>query len=212
MISLKKSFEYENYLKGLYSEACMLLRDSSFMTVTKAEHYIHSVNKEEEDKVEEITSSIKNSYNFITPNQLIDFVVYINNERKRLAEAVALAKTNEPLNQYDVLIKRNTSDRELLSILDIINKIKGKEDISEGYGRKFNNDGEQVEYSYDVKKITTINFDRNKTKTLAFKLRSVCNYTSEKIDVLLLKNTVDFDTVFEVGESFEDAFERYLNK
>lgn len=212
MISLKKSFEYKNYFKNLFNECCSLLIDDSFMTKTIEEHYINKVNKDEDDKVENIISLKRNIYSFITPNQLIDFVIYINNECNRLSEAITAAKTREPLSRYDTLITKNSQDRDLLYSISATNKIKSKEEFSVGSGRKFNIDGEQVTYDYDVKRIKTIDFDRNETKKLALKLRSECNSTSEAIDLLLVQNLVEFDTIFETGESFEEAFERYLNK
>lgn len=207
--SLKKSFEYKNYLKQLFNNAIVLLQNESFMTKTKVYHYINRVNKEEEDKVEEKDSVIRSTCSYINPNGLISFTVFIKDTITRLDDAIVDAKY---IKDYDALVSQNIINRELLSALCHANAFKSKEKQSSAYGRKFNNDGEQVEYAYDTKEVSTIDFNRNYTKYLAASIRAKCNAVSEKIDeIAVMPNTVDFETIFEIGESFEEAYERYVN-
>ena len=210
--SLKKSFEYKNYLKELFNNAVSLLQNESFMTKTKVYHYINRVNKEEEDKVEENDSVIRSTHSYISPNGLISFTVFIRDTITRLDDAIVNAKTKTYIKDYDALVSQNIINRELLSALCYANTFKSKEKQSSAYGRKFNNDGEQVEYVYDTKEVTAIDFNRNYTKSLAASIRAKCNAVSEKIDeIAVMPNTVDFETMFEIGESFEEAYERYSN-
>lgn len=211
--SLKKSFEYKNYLKQLFNNAIGLLQNESFMTKTKVYHYINRANKEEEDKVEENDSEIRSRYNYISPNNLILFTVFVRDTITSLDDAIANAKTKTYIKDYDAFVSQNIINRELLSTLCYANNtFKSKEKQSSAYGRKFNNDGEQVEYVYDTKEVTAIDFNRNYTKSLAASIRAKCNSVSEKIDeIAVMPNTVDFETMFEIGESFEEAYERYVN-
>ncbi len=207
--SLKKSFEYKNYLKQLFNNAIGLLQNESFMTKSKVYHYISQANKEEEDKVEENDNAIRSTYSYISPNDLISFTIFIRDTITRLGDAIVDAKY---IKDYDALVSQNIINRELLAALCYANAFKSKEKHSLAYGRKFNNDGEQVEYAYDTKEVSTIDFNRNYTKYLAASIRAKCNAVSEKIDeIAVMPNTVDFETIFEIGESFEEAYERYVN-
>ena len=207
--SLKKSFEYKNYLKQLFNNAIGLLQNESFMTKSKVYHYIGQANKEEEDKVEENDNAIRSTYSYISPNDLISFTIFIRDTITRLGDAIVDAKY---IKDYDALVSQNIINRELLAALCYANAFKSKEKHSLAYGRKFNNDGEQVEYAYDTKEVSTIDFNRNYTKYLAASIRAKCNAVSEKIDeIAVMPNTVDFETIFEIGESFEEAYERYVN-
>ena len=210
--SLKKSFEYKNYLKQLFNNTVGLLQNESFMTKSKVYHYISQANKEEEDKVEENDSAIRSTYSYISPNDLILFTIFIRDTITRLDDAIVDAKTKTYIKDYDALVSQNIINRELLAALCYANAFKSKEKHSLAYGRKFNNDGEQVEYAYDTKEVSTIDFNRNYTKSLAASIRAKCNAVSEKIDeIAVMPNTVDFETIFEIGESFEEAYERYVN-
>lgn len=210
--SLKKSFEYKNYLKELFSTAIGLMQNERFMTKTTIYHYISRVNKDEEDRVEEYNDPLRDTYNYINPNELIVFVSFIRDTMVRLDYAITVAKNTERVKHYDDLVSKNIINRRLLETLGYTNGFKSKEKPSSEYGRKFNNDGEQVEYKYDTKEVTTIDFDRNHTKSLAASIRKECNMVSEKIDeIAVMPETVPFTTIFEVGESFEEAYERYVN-
>ena len=207
MISLKKSFEYQNYLDELQRCATNLL-GSNFMVTVNRHHFINAVNHEAEDKVETIEDSKKSEYSFITPNQLVGFAQYIMNERTRLSAAIATAKHNG--SDYDLLIAQNSERRKMLFTFEQLISIKGGERKSKWTAYKFNVDGEQTSYEYDIKDVTTIDFDRNNVKAIVSKLRKECQYVSEKLDHILVMREVDFESIFEIGDYFEEAVTKYL--
>ena len=73
-----------------------------------------------------------------------------------------------------------------------------------GTGYRFNNEGNQVAYRCDVKRVVTINFDRNK-------IRKLCGDLSRKADEV--SNALDGALVnahFDVNDTFAEVFEDYL--
>ena len=81
-----------------------------------------------------------------------------------------------------------------------------------GTGYRFNNEGNQVSYRCDVKRVTTINYDRNVIRRELSKLNKASDETSAKLDLCLVTSTVDYEPPFDVNDSFADAFERFMEK
>ena len=207
MITLKKSFELQNYFKELQTTAINLLC-SDFMILTKRYHFIKDANSEAEDKEEVIESLQRDKYN-VTPNQLIDFSIYIMNERTRLHDAIAKAKHSGEYD-FDSLIAQNSERRQLLNVFKMVCNMKSKESRGVGRGNKFNVNGEQISYTYETKDVVTIDFDRNKVKGILSNLRKQCDNVSDEIDKILITREVDFNTVFEAGDDFDDAVTKFL--
>lgn len=201
MITLKKSFELHNYLKSLFDEGLSILSCSDNITVSKQEHMRNKVYSEAED---EITIKAKKvDYDF-SINDLINFVCVVQTEMETLTTAINKAKHyNEK--DFDGMITINNRKRELLHRLLNMASVKPKENILQGYSVKFNEEGNQVTYCYDIKEVTTIDFDRNKVKAIASKLRKELDETSTNIDMMQLETMVDFKSKFEIGDSIEDC-------
>lgn len=201
MITLKKSFELQNYLKSLFDEALSILGYSDNVTVSTQEHMRKKVYSEAED--ETITKPKRMECDF-SINDLIDFVCTVQAEMENLTTAINEAK-HQDKKDFDGMITINNRKRELLQRLLNMANIKPKENILSGRSVKFNEEGNQVTYCYDIKEVTTIDFDRNKVKAIASKLRKELDETSTTIDVMQLETMVDFESKFEIGDSLEDC-------
>ena len=81
-----------------------------------------------------------------------------------------------------------------------------------GTGYRFNAEGNQISYRCDVKRVTTINYDRNVIRRELGKLNKASDETSAKLDLCLVTSTVDYEPPFDVNDSFADAFERFMEK
>ena len=64
-------------------------------------------------------------------------------------------------------------------------------------------------YRCDVKRVTTINYDRNVIRAELGKLNMLADETSTKIDRCLVTSKVDYEPPFDVNSSFAEAFEAY---
>ena len=81
-----------------------------------------------------------------------------------------------------------------------------------GTGYRFNAEGNQISYRCDVRRVTTINYDRNVIRRELSKLNKASDETSAKLDLCLVTSTVDYEPPFDVNGSFADAFKRFMEK
>ena len=79
-----------------------------------------------------------------------------------------------------------------------------------GTGYRFNAEGNQISYCCDVKRVTTINYDRKVIRSALTKLNQQADETSNRIDLCLVTSKVDYAPPFDVNASFAEAFETYL--
>ena len=201
MITLKKSFELQNYLKYLFDEALLILSCSDNITISTQEHMRKKVYSQAENEI--IIKPKRMDCDF-SINDLIGFVCVVQEEMEKLTIAINQAKHNDK-KDFDGMITINNRKRELLQRLLSMANIKSKENILSGRSVKFNEEGNQVTYCYDIKEVTTIDFDRNKVKAIASKLRKELDETSTAIDIMQLETMVNFESKFEIGDSLEDC-------
>ena len=79
-----------------------------------------------------------------------------------------------------------------------------------GTDYKFNNDGEQVAYHYDVEVTKEDAYDRAEAKRIMRECKSLADKTSSMIDGALVNTAVSFRPSFNVNDSFEDNMELWL--
>ncbi len=65
-------------------------------------------------------------------------------------------------------------------------------------------------YKCDVRKITTINYDRNVVRSLVKDLDAKADTVSGDIDRCVVNACVDYSAPFDVNASFGDIFETWL--
>lgn len=208
MITLKKSFELQNYMKGLLNSALLALAFADNITITKQEHMRKKSYENGEDEIIIKPKRPDFSYEVM---ELVDFTCHIQNTMDELTAAINDAK-HSGLKDYDGMISINNRKHTLLNRLNTMAAIKPSEVIKSGQGWKFNGEGNQVSYSYDIKETTTIDFDRNVVKAIISRLRKEVDKTSAEIDLMQLETMVDFNTIYEIGDSLEDAVEKYKER
>ena len=67
-----------------------------------------------------------------------------------------------------------------------------------------------ISYCCDVKRVTTINYDRKVIHAALSKLNRQADETSNRLDLCLVTSKVDYTVPFDVNASFAEAFEIYL--
>ena len=81
-----------------------------------------------------------------------------------------------------------------------------------GTGYCFNNEGNQVSYRCDVKRVTTIHFDRNKIRGMAAALSKRADEISMSLDKCLVNTEVSYEPPFDMNDSFEDILSDFIEK
>ena len=80
-----------------------------------------------------------------------------------------------------------------------------------GVGYRFNAEGNQVSYKCPVKKVVTINFDRNKLRKMLSDLDKKSDSVSVELDKCLINYEINYEPPFDVNDSFANVFEKYLS-
>ena len=205
---LKEAFRYQNYLSRLIDEAIDYLTTTSNVTITKQEHLKSKSNSDAEDEVVIVDKCSDIEYK---PNQVIDFLLDVLNEKEKLSDAINKAKLNTEIN-IDSSIAINKEKQRIISIFDRLSKIRSGERIRNDSDYKFNAEGNQVSYYYEVKETTTIDFDRNKVKGIVKRLRRESDNTSNELDRVQVTLEVDYSPTYEINDDFEDSLEIFVNK
>lgn len=197
---LKEGFRYQNYLSLLLSQAMNYLSCESYITTTIQSHNRTKVNPDAQD--EKIT--IQKPYNVIfEPNDLIDFVVKVIEEKEKLSNAIAESKRTLEFD-IDAAMSINKMKQEFIQTLRRMAVIKSTELEKEGTSYKFNNDGDQVSYRYPVKEVKTIDYDRNTVKSLISKFKKETDKISTERDRIDIMTEVNYDPIWEVDTPLED--------
>ena len=197
---LKEAFRYQNYLSLLLSQAMNYLSCESYITTTIQSHNRTKVNPDAQD--EKIT--IQKPYNVIfEPNDLIDFVVKVIEEKEKLSNAIAESKRTLEFD-IDAAMSINKMKQEFIQTLRRMTSIKSTESEKEGTSYKFNNDGDQVSYRYPVKEVKAIDYNRNTVKGLISKYKKETDQISTTRDRIDIMTDVDYTPVWEVDTPLED--------
>ncbi len=206
MITLKKSFEMQNYLKNLLDKALTALSYNDNITQTTQEHLRQKSYTGGENEI--IVKPKRPDFTYDVMN-LVDFACDVQSQIELLT--VEINKAKHSLGKdYDGMIAINNQKRTLLNRLNAMAGIKPSESIKTGQAWKFNEEGNQVSYSYDIKEVVTIDFDRNAIKAIISRLRKELDDNSTAIDVMQLETLVDFESIYEIGDGLEDAVQKFL--
>lgn len=122
MITLKKSFELQNYLKNLYDSALIMLGQVDNITTTTQEHMRKKAYDAAEDETIIKPKRADFTYNVM---DLVDFASEVQSEINMLTIAINQAK-HSSVRDFDSMIAINNSKRRLLSRLNYMAAINPK--------------------------------------------------------------------------------------
>ena len=199
-MNLKESYRYANYLDGLLSTAYTYLRNKGFVTTTVEEHLRKQSNPDVENETIEVQKPFDVDFK---PNDVIDFVVKVIEEKEKLSDAIAEAKSTTEIN-IDNAISMNKKKQAFVSVLNGIADIKPSEIKTTSKSYKFDINGEQKPYVYDVNRKTSIDFDRTDVRNLIKKYLKETDEISTKLDLIEITTQVDFIPVFDINSKFEE--------
>lgn len=203
-MNLKEAYRYANHLSNLLDDSYVYLRTNRFVTTTTQTHLRKKVNADATDEVIEVPKPYDVDF---TANDVIDFVVKLIDEKEKLSYAITKAKATTEIN-IDSAISMNKTKQGFVSVLNTMAAIKPSNTIVQGSDYKFNSDGNQVKYVYNIKQNMSIDFDRNDVKGLIKKYNKMCDEVSAKLDEIEINTIVDFDPLFDLSDSFEDLVTR----
>ena len=199
-MNLKESYRYANYLDDLLSTAYTYLRNKGFVTTVVEEHLRKQSNPDVENETIEVQKPFDVEF---LPNDVIDFVVKVIEEKDKLSDAIAEAKSTTEIN-IDNAISMNKRKQTFVSVLNGIADIKPSEIKTTSKSYKFDINGEQKPYVYDVNRKTSIDFDRTDVRNLIKKYLKETDEISAKLDLIEITTQVDFTPTWDINEKFEE--------
>lgn len=207
-MNLKEAFRCQNKLQSLMYDAEEILRNRANITKVTSTNLRHKVMPEMTDEtVVEIPESEYSGR--ITDVAL--FLVFLLEEKTALAAAIRKSKDQLDIDM-DSETGLNSARQRIAGIFRTMNSLRASEQTiaNGGTGYRFNADRNQVTYRCDVRRVTSINFDRNVIRAELGKLDRAADEMSAKLDLCTVTAAVDYAPPFDVNADFADAFETYL--
>ena len=200
-MNLRESFQYMNFLDGKLEEIEWKLRDTKNVVTIKETHMKSASNPNFQDEDKTIEPDIE-----FEAVQLIDFMDVIMKEKTELSKAIHEAKNKAEVN-LDHAISSNKAKQKQAIILKRLIDLKTKEEERRETAYMINNEGNQVPFYYPVKRVATINYDRNKVKARYKAIKKECDEMSTLIDKIQINTEVVFDPKWDVSDTLEDMLE-----
>lgn len=208
-MNLKEAFRFQNKLGALMDEAQnILILDSN---ITKVENTFLRRKVFEGAENETVVDTPPTEFaDRIT--ELVSFLVYLMAQREALCKAIHAAKNSLPIDM-DSEVGLNAKRQEIARALKRMADVRNSEVVINdgGTGYRFNQEGNQVTYRCDVKRVTTINFDRKAVRNAAAELTRKADAVSSELDRCLVNSTVSYEAPFDVNDSFAEIFTTFAD-
>ena len=205
-MNLKEAFRYQNKLQRLMEEAEDILHRERNVVKVEQTALLHKVNP---DAADETTLEPADT---VYAEQITDIAVllmFLLGERERLSGAIRKAKQSMDMD-FDGEVSLNTRRQEIAGIFRSMAQLRSSEALipNGGIGYKFNAEGNQVSYRCDLKKVTTINFDRTKIRNYAAALSRRADQVSAELDRRMVITEVPYEPPFDVNDTFAEILAR----
>lgn len=204
-MNLKEAFTYQNFydrLIGMVDNYLTMTNSTYKRTFT---HLRHAANPEAEDVVKVETQEEKLPYDTAT---LIAFSLDVLDEKEKMYKAIRKAKESAELD-LDAAIGMNKTRKNLQSFLAELYQKREYDMVTTGRDYKFNVNGEQVSYTYEINENLTLEYDKKEVKKIMKALDSKCNEVSKQVDYLNINLMVDITPKYTLDMDLEDCLELF---
>lgn len=205
-MNLKESFRYQNFLDIKLNDArCSIADQTHALKITKV-HLKNKANPEAEDIVEVV--EVKE---FIPNDDVIAFMCWLVAERQKLTEAICAAKASLDFCLEAAIEANKFRQRTASAIKGMLNYTSSK-NTGQGRDYKFNVEGNQTPYYYDIETSFEEAFTRDSAKKVVRDMITAADKTSAEIDSAMINTVVDYAPMFDVNDSFEDVMAEFIDK
>ena len=206
-MNLKEAFRFQNKLGAMMDEAQSILgRDAN---ITKVENTY--LRKKVFDGAENETVVDTPPTEFADKiTEMIGFLMHLMDQREKLSMAIHAAKNALPIDM-DSEVGLNAKRQEVARVLKRMADVRNSEVVINGGGNgyRFNQEGNQVSYRCDVRRVTTINFDRKVARNFAAEMNRKADAVSAELDRCMVDSEVAYEAPFDVNDSFAEIFGAY---
>lgn len=205
-MNLKESFRYQNFLGNMISEAGSNLTNPQHCLKTTKEHLRNKVNGNVSDESETVDVG-----EFPANDEVLAFMLQLIEEREKLTTAISTAKATIEFD-LDAAVETNKFRQQVARNINTMLRNKASKRTERGTDYKFNIEGNQTQYYYDIEVSTTEAFDRTKAKNAVRDIISKADEVSAAIDSAMINTHVEYEPLFNVNDSFEDVMAEFLTK
>ena len=211
-MNLKEAFRFQNRLQSMMGEAQCILGREQNITKVQNTYLRKKVMAEAEDETTMDAPSTEYSDQITS---MAEFLLFLLSQRENLSAAIYKAKADVDLaSGLDGEVGLNSNRQEIAGLFRRMAGLRSSEVLisNGGSGYRFNNQGNQVSYRCDVKRVTTINFDRNKIRSMCVDLSKKADDVSAALDAALVNTQVEYEVPFDVNDTFAEAFEHFTGE
>ena len=206
-MNLKEAFRFQNKLGTLMDEAQGILGREA--NITKVENtYLRQKVYDGAENETVVDTPPTEFADRIT--DVVKFMMHLMDQREKLSKAIHAAKNALPIDM-DSEVGLNAKRQEIARVLKRMSDVRNSEVLINGGGTgyRFNQEGNQVTYRCDVRRVTTINFDRKVVRNFAAEMNRKADAVSSELDRCLVNSEVAYEAPFDVNDSFAEIFGAY---
>ncbi len=205
-MNLKESFRYQNFLDTLLRGATSSVQNREHCLKVTKTHLRNKANPDAADVVETVETDV-----FFANDDVIAFMKWLVEERQKLTTAIGAAKAKLGFD-LDAAIETNKFRQSVNGAIKGMLRYIPTKRVEQGRDYKFNVEGNQTAYYYDIEVVTEEAYDKDGAKTLMRSLITDADKVSAEIDAALINTVVDYEPVFDVNETFDDVMDDFLKK
>lgn len=208
-MNLKDAFQTQNAFNRLSDYAAEYLDDEGVLMTVKEKHFRAKAVAGQPNEELDVTNY--DAKRFPTDG-VIKFLFRLIEEREKLSHAIHAAKAQMSFD-LDTAVDANRRRHALASTLNALVRQQSSHTIQKNAGRGyvFNKEGNQTEYRYDIERIQTIDYDRNKVRKQLKELYAQADKISTEIDLALLGTEVDYELPFDIHGDPDSIIEEFIS-
>ena len=206
-MNLKEAFQAQNKIEKLFDFVSGYLDDEKNLTTVTEKHFRSKAAEGQSD--EKINIVVDNKF---PTDKVIDFFLMLVDERERLARAIHTAKNSMKFD-LDTAVDANKKRHLAAETLRGLRQFQSSSLIEKnaGVGYVFNKEGNQTTYRYDIERVKTIDFDRNRVRELIKKIQAEADKVSNEIDAALISTNVRYKLPFDAHAGALEVLEEFVN-
>lgn len=210
-MNLKESFRYQNFLDRTMQAALMNVRSKEHaLNVTKL-HKCSKANPDAADYTEEVTKKEE----FFPNDDVIGLMVCLVEQREKLSKAISAAKQALQAVDLDIdaAVEANKFRQTMAASIQTMLSYSATTTVEkDGHDFKFNVNGDQVPYRYEVETKYEEAYNRETAKQIMRNAIKEADRVSAEIDAAMINTVVDYDPPFDVNDTFDDVMESWIRE
>lgn len=205
---LKDCFRMQKKLDELFSQAQSSLTDRNHALKVTKTHLRKASYSEAEDMVEEV------DVGEFTPNDdVVRFMLFLIDEKDKLSRAIGEMKAKALCNiDIDAAIETNKLRQRFKDSVNRMVMYTKSKKIERGVSYKFSNEGVQTPFNYDIESNSIEAYDRDVAKSAVKTVITKSDEISREIDKMMVTGKVNYESLFDFNDSFEDCIKTFLFK